>query len=225
VTQGRELHEQVHRSLGSYLAGSLEPAERIGVEQHLAGCALCREELTRLTPLPGLLARLSPEDFAIGEPEAGPDLLPVIIGRVRRERLRGQRRLWEWRAAAGLAAAAAVVAVIGLPGPQRPVGQQLTLAPNAAGAMLRGRATLTVKPWGTAIELTLGGLPAGADCVVYTVASDGHRQLAGEWGPTADRTVVVTAATSTPRDDLVEIIVATAGGRTLLTAETLPQRL
>lgn len=224
MTASLDLHERVHRALGSYLAGSLEPAERTEVEQHLVSCSVCREAVTQLAPLPGLLGRLCADDFALDEPEADPELLPEILSSVRRERRRDQRRVRLWRATTGLAAAAAVAAfLVGAAGPQRPAGQQVTLRPVAATTPLSGRATLVAKPWGTSIELQLAGLPAGVDCVVYTVGRGGHRHLAGSWGPTPDHTVLLSAASSLPRSSLTQLVIATTDGRTLLTALTLPQ--
>jgi hypothetical protein len=51
-------------SLGAYLLGALDPAERSEFEDHIATCPTCKAELVRLAPLPGLLQRLSPEDYA-----------------------------------------------------------------------------------------------------------------------------------------------------------------
>lgn len=42
-------------SLGAYVLGALEPAERAAVERHLPGCPSCRDEVVSFAPLPGLL--------------------------------------------------------------------------------------------------------------------------------------------------------------------------
>jgi hypothetical protein len=42
-------------SLGAYVLGALEPAERAAMERHLSGCRSCREEVVSFAPLPGLL--------------------------------------------------------------------------------------------------------------------------------------------------------------------------
>ncbi|MBX6167003.1 MAG: zf-HC2 domain-containing protein [Thermobispora bispora] len=47
---------RVTLSLGVYVLGALEPRERAYVEEHLVGCAACRNELVRLAPLPGARA-------------------------------------------------------------------------------------------------------------------------------------------------------------------------
>jgi hypothetical protein len=51
-------------TLGVYLLGALEPADRSAFESHLAYCDICRGELVRLAPLPGLLNQITAEDFA-----------------------------------------------------------------------------------------------------------------------------------------------------------------
>ena len=43
-------------SLGVYVLGAADTAERQRLEAHLPTCPACRAELTRLAPLPGLLA-------------------------------------------------------------------------------------------------------------------------------------------------------------------------
>jgi anti-sigma factor RsiW len=58
-------------TLGVYLLGALEPAERSAFESHLSYCEICRGELVRLAPLPGLLNQITPEDFADSLPPTG----------------------------------------------------------------------------------------------------------------------------------------------------------
>lgn len=76
-----------HRTtaLGAYVLGALERAERAGLEAHLETCEVCREELDRLAPLPGLLSRLTLDEaevLATAEPgpaagaAAGPFAVP-----------------------------------------------------------------------------------------------------------------------------------------------------
>jgi Putative zinc-finger len=48
-------------ALGAYVLGALEREERTELEAHLETCFICREELDRLAPLPGLLSRLTIE--------------------------------------------------------------------------------------------------------------------------------------------------------------------
>ena len=46
-------------ALGAYVLGALEREERARLEAHLETCPICRDELDRLAPLPGLLSRLT----------------------------------------------------------------------------------------------------------------------------------------------------------------------
>jgi hypothetical protein len=69
-------------ALGAYVLGALEREERARLEAHLETCAICREELDRLAPLPGLLSRLTLEEAEVLETaELGPGPLdPVEAG-------------------------------------------------------------------------------------------------------------------------------------------------
>ena len=61
-------------SLGVYVLGAIDPAERALVDAHLATCRDCRDELAGLAGLPALLARVSAEEavaLAAGEGRRG----------------------------------------------------------------------------------------------------------------------------------------------------------
>ena len=58
-------------TLGVYLLGALDPSERSEFESHLAYCDICRVELVRLAPLPGLLNQITQDDFADERPPTG----------------------------------------------------------------------------------------------------------------------------------------------------------
>ena len=49
-------------SLGVYVLGAIDPAERALVDAHLATCRDCRDELAGLAGLPALLSRVSMEE-------------------------------------------------------------------------------------------------------------------------------------------------------------------
>jgi Putative zinc-finger len=65
-------------TLGVYLLGALDPAERSAFESHLAYCDICRGELVRLAPLPGLLNQITPEDFADSLPSASVEPMGAV---------------------------------------------------------------------------------------------------------------------------------------------------
>ncbi|MDP9434481.1 MAG: zf-HC2 domain-containing protein, partial [Actinomycetota bacterium] len=106
-------HEDLQRSLGSYVFGSLDPAERTELESHLATCAPCRQELASLAGLPGLLGRLSLQEATGSDLLPPPSLLPRVLAAVESERGGRRQRLRRWQAAtAALAVAAAAAAVL-----------------------------------------------------------------------------------------------------------------
>jgi hypothetical protein len=65
-------------SLGVYVLGAIDPAERALVDSHLATCRDCRDELAGLAGLPALLARVGTEEaIALSADEPAPlGLLP-----------------------------------------------------------------------------------------------------------------------------------------------------
>src|SRR5579859_3891639 len=51
-------------SLGVYVLGAIDPAERALTDAHLATCQDCRDELAGLAGLPALLARVNPDEIS-----------------------------------------------------------------------------------------------------------------------------------------------------------------
>src|ERR1039458_9236746 len=102
-------------SLGVYVLGAIDPAERTLVDAHLGTCRDCRDELAGLAGLPALLARANPDEVsriraddtvrtATGDRPPG-ELLGTVLGLAE-----ARRRRTRWRF---LAAAAAVVVLAG----------------------------------------------------------------------------------------------------------------
>jgi Putative zinc-finger len=72
--------EQARISLGVYVLGAIDPAERAMVEAHLETCQACRDELDGLAGLPAMLAMVSTEEaLHLGEDEPGPALRAVAV--------------------------------------------------------------------------------------------------------------------------------------------------
>jgi anti-sigma factor RsiW len=51
-------------SIGAYVLGAVDPAERAQIKEHLTRCDVCREEFISLAPLPGLLRHVPAVDAA-----------------------------------------------------------------------------------------------------------------------------------------------------------------
>ena len=107
-------HKERRDDLAAYLLGALEPGEAAALEQHLAGCGECREELEWLRPA----ARLLPEVVDRVDPPA--ELRARIFDEVERDAKAarsGGRRGWgrrmpTLRPLAGLAVLALLVAAV-----------------------------------------------------------------------------------------------------------------
>jgi putative zinc finger protein len=186
----------MRQALGVYVLGAIDPAERARVDEHLATCPECREELASLAGLPAMLRKVpavEAERLAAAEedPElAGmpsPEVLNSLLGRTA-----NVRRIRRWR---GLAAAAAValVAVAGgaaVTNALEPGGSQPTTPTNvtawhqSSGTGPSG-AHLTVryrhKTWGTEMEVNVTGLRPGSVCQFQVTNKAGGKSVVGSW--------------------------------------------
>ena len=209
-------HQELRRSLASYVLGALGPAERRELEAHLAGCTDCREELASYAGLPGLLSRLELAEAVGATLLPPPSLLPSVLAAVESERSGRRRSLSRWRlTAAGLAVAAAVTGVLALiGGPSAPASERPLVA--AAGVSSRGSVALQARPWGTELHLRLQDLPAAGGYAAYAVDERGVRTIAATWGPTTGDRVEVPGATALGPDALSELVIETADGSELL---------
>lgn len=216
---------------GSYILGSLSPAERREFEAHLDGCETCSRAVRDLAGLPGLLGRIGPDVLDEPQPEPVPEtLLPRLSRAVRR---RQQRRTW---LTAGIAAAAAVAVTTGGVlaldqgnGPGRnvadnppsssptsvvPVFHQMT---NTSADPMVASVALTKVPWGTRLDLNCsyprtattyeGG---GYAMVVHT--KGGHTERIATWNGLPGKSMQVSGATKTWRQDITEVEVTHLDG-------------
>ena len=172
---------EIRHSLGVYVLGAIDPADRALVDEHLASCPECREELAGLAGLPALLRRVptaEAERLAMADPvddaaldAAAAELLPSTLARTAQV-----RRMRRWRELA----AAVVVAV-------------LALGAGAAGAHLLNAGTpappppvaasvrYARQPWGTTMQVQVWGIRPGTVCQFLVVDAHGHRWVLGGW--------------------------------------------
>ena len=214
---------------GSYVLGSLSPAERREFEAHLDGCEQCSREVRDLAGLPGLLGRIGPEVFDEPAPDPVPEtLLPRLSRAVRRTQ---QRRTW---LTAGIAAAAAVaVTAGGVLALDRPAstptagnhGPAVVQSSSRPMAPARGShdpmvasVALTPVAWGTRLDLTCS-YPAGAAAyvggsyalVVHT--KDGRTQRVATWNGLPGQSMKVSGATAASKQDIRSVEVTTTTGQ------------
>ncbi len=101
-------HEEIQAELSSFALGALDTPEQRAVEAHLAtGCAACRQELGVWEAVVGSLALAGPEGDA-------PDLKPALLQRVHPARRRGTVITLPRWSLLPLAAAAAVLLIVGV---------------------------------------------------------------------------------------------------------------
>lgn len=220
---------------GAYVLGALAPEERLEFERHLRECPACARAVQQLAGLPGLLSQVSADVLeSAPAPEPVPDtLLPALVREVRRGR---RRRHW----AVGLAAAAAVVTVVGVSvavvtanddgapsaTPSIPAAPSQRMTPVGASGTT-GWLTLTSMAWGTRLDLTCSypmpegyhpGGPPTYEMVVRT--SDGVAKRVARWRGVADRPITVTGATEVEVDDIASVEVRISHGPRVLRLTT-----
>ena len=186
-------------SLGVYVLGAIDPAERALVDAHLATCRDCRDELAGLAGLPALLARVNPDEISricaddavrsAPAEEPPPELLGTVL-----DLAEARRRRNRWRFLS--AAAAVVVIAAGLFGGLRSLGGttrtvKVPLTPGtgawdtAMGASPVTGASGTVayaqELWGHAFEVLVDHIPVGTTCQLYVVHPDGTRTEVAAW--------------------------------------------
>jgi hypothetical protein len=211
---------------GSYVLGSLSPAERREFEQHLDGCDHCSRAVRDLAGLPGLLGRIGPEVFDESEPEPVPEtLLPRLSRAVRR---RQQRRTW---LTAGIAAAAAVVVTTGgaialdhgdsktpvSSGPPAVAIDPSRSMTRVATDPMTASVSLTSVAWGTKLDLTCSyprgtvDYEGGAYALVVHLAN-GHTEQVATWNGLPGKQMHVSGATSAWKSTIRSVVVTKLGG-------------
>ena len=223
-------------SLGVYVLGAIDPAERSLVDAHVATCQNCRDELAGLAGLPALLARVSAEEaFALAaDPFPGSaagaelprnsepprELLATVLDLTAARRRR--RRWWN----ASLSVAAALIIAVGVFGGLRlgssPASQNPNLPVGASGTWetVTGHSagmSATVKyrsvGWGTQLDAEVTGIPIGTNCQLWVVDDTGHRVLAGSWLTDYDEGTVWYPASAAMNANDVESFQITVGKR------------
>jgi Putative zinc-finger len=214
--------------LGVYVLGAIGPAERVWVDEHLAACLWCREELAPLAGLPGLLKRVPP-DLALraltdapGDSPSGPDV-DRLIGRV--SVMRRRRRLAAAAAALliGIAAAAGLHALQGRPASSTAAVTRWTDIDTGASATTGARATVryAAERWGTELEVRVTGVPAGTRCQLRVVGARGQGVAAGGWViRTGSQYTWYPASVPWPAASLADFVI-TSGRQTLVTVAAL----
>jgi hypothetical protein len=231
--------------IGAYVVGALDSRARARVSRHLVACRGCRADYDELVPVRAWLGRLAPAAprpgpgrapgrawpqraslLAAGLPEARPGgrramtpepgARPPAPPATPRRRASGPRRRRALKAAAAAAATAiAFPAALAIAGPSAPGYRALDSATGVSG-----RAELHTTPAGTAIDLTVTGLPRRTRCVLVAVARGGA-DIAGTWNTAYDGSARISGTSAFPARQLSALRIESDTG-TLLLSITVP---
>jgi hypothetical protein len=236
---------EVTLSLGVYLVGALEPAERSAVEAHLATCADCQRELDELAALPSMLDLLRIEDVesigigpsqaaALGVHDGGPSIAPSedlferFAAKARGEQTPDElaahrNRKSKFTRFRVLTSSAAAVVVIG-------AGIGIGVAASGGGqhhnanhisaqqGSVQMDVTLASQIAGTSLDLEVAGLPDDEHCRLVAIGKDGSRDQVGQWNATYAGKAKFWGSTAIPRSELSQIVLLGTNGKPLVTA-------
>ncbi len=187
-------------SLGVYVLGSIDPAERGLVDAHLATCQECRDELAGLAGLPPLLARLTPDEVSrisaddpvrMTSDEPPAELIGTVLDLAKAKR---RRERWRYVSAAAAVVVLAVGAFAGLKSATTrthdvpiPSGSE-HLWEIAQGSSQAASATVAYSNelWGNAFEVLVQRIPMGTTCQLWVVHPDGTRTQVAAWTTARD---------------------------------------
>jgi anti-sigma factor RsiW len=186
---------EIKQALGVYVLGAIDPAERAQVDEHLATCLECREELASLAGLPAMLRKVPVvEAERLAAPEQDPELAGVPSAELLTTlmaRTANVRRVHRWRTLAS-AAAVAIVALGGgaavasalqpsaaqPPGPARPVAWHQT---TGIGPVAHLTVRYRHEPWGTEMMVSVAGVKPGSVCQFRVTDATGGTSMVGSW--------------------------------------------
>ena len=221
-------------SLGVYVLGAIDPAERALVDAHLLTCRDCRDELAGLAGLPALLARVNPDEISricaddtvrtVTDDRPPGELIGTVL-----DLAEARRRRTRWRF---LATAAAVVAIAGgLFGGLSSIGTRTVVVPFSAGpgswetvhatsSVTGATASIAYSQqlWGNAFQVLVDHIPVGTTCQLWVVHPDGTRTQVAAWTTARDEGKVWYAGSMPSSAEPISSFQITANHKVLLTA-------
>ncbi len=220
-------------SLGVYVLGAIDPAERALVDAHLLTCRDCRDELAGLAGLPALLARVNQDEISricaddtvrtVTDDRPPTELIGTVL-----DLAEARRRRTRWRFAAAAAAVVAIAA--GLYGGLSSLGTQTVKVPLSIGVThwetVHGTgvtgATASIaysdELWGNAFEVLVNHIPLGTTCQLWVVHPDGSRTQVAAWTTARDEGKVWYAGSMASTSAPISSFQITANHQVLLTA-------
>ena len=220
---------------GAYVLGCLTSTERVVFERHLAGCESCSRSVRELAGLPGLLAHVELKDIQdVSSPPVPESLLPTLIAGVGRGQRRRTVLIGALAAAVGAVVAGSLVVAVGLP-ERQPEAKATPPAATAsrtpavameavAATSVRADLVLAGVAWGTRVDMTCSYGRGEDDYPTSDVPSyslvvltyDGRTEEVATWKGLPGRTMRVSGATATERQDIERVELRNADGVVLL---------
>ena len=223
-------------SLGVYVLGAIDPAERGLVDGHLITCQDCRDELAGLAGLPALLARVNPDEISricaddTVRPMASDDrppeeLLGTVLGLAEARR---RRNRWRYLSAA----AAVVVIAAGLFGGLKAAtsttstrtvvvnagqGSWETMTGTDHGTGVSATVAYSQQLWGNAFQVLVHRIPVGTTCQLWVVHPDGTRTQVAAWTTAPDEGKAWYGGSMPSSAGSVSKFQITAGNKVLVT--------
>lgn len=225
----------VHRDVGAYALGVLEPRDSARFEEHLTLCRACPRELEQLSSVAALLSHVSADSLVFAERATRePRRVEALVGAVRKERRRVRTRHGLTLAACfALIVAGAVVAVNfglgqrGLPGIHTATtAEKLHAVSQSTGT----EATVQVErePWGSQVALQITHVKGPVACRLLAVDKDGHSEVVMGWSvppegygtPAHPAPLLVHGGTDVATANLSHFEVRTVNGNLLVSVPT-----
>jgi anti-sigma factor RsiW len=180
--------EDVHRDVGAYALGVLDPRDSARFEEHLTLCRSCPRELEQLSSVAVLLSHVSADSLVFAERSTRDSRrVEALVGTVRKERRRVRARHGLTLAAClALIVAGAVVAVNfglgqrGLPGARIPTAAEKL---HAVSQTTGTEATVQVEgePWGSQVTLQITHVKGPVACRLLAIDKDGRSEVVMGW--------------------------------------------
>ena len=184
--------ERAPSFLGAYVLGALERDERRAAERHLADCPACAAELEAFRGLTAQLDRVPAEEVTADPVTPSPELFGRVAAEVRRP---ARRR--------ALAVAVAGVVLVG-GGATWAAVRETGQVHTATADGVRMSVTAEEREEGSALDVTVEGLPAKVECRLVVVDEDGDRHEAGDW-TTYGGEVSYRMWTEVPPDEVADV--------------------
>jgi len=212
----------------SYVLGALPTDERREYEQHLSTCANCREAVTELAVLPGILSRISPEEalaihspLGMDETQAPSETLSLMAHRFRKSQRR-RRGVMALAVAAAVAAAVFGGLAVGARNDVGPATAQMTFQPMDPGTdstTLTAGLQIEEKSWGTRLDWNCdygADAPDNSRYELVVTQTDNTTLTVATWDAAGSRAADLSASTAIPSLKITSVEIRLQGSTVAL---------